>query len=174
MNLMNTVTSSCRMCLRSSRNVVPLSAHAGPSTMNARLGAASRWRQLQRQEQQQRLQSSKAGSIRVKDRPSLFLHPTNASSDQYALSFLPEPPVFEGSPTVLGTNKGQDVTPRTFEENPDGRRMIHEILSNVYTQDAGLQTMAVSRGEGFLHIIGEQSLASHSKMSCGSDVSPTR
>lgn len=34
--------------------------------------------------------------------------------------------------------------------------MIHEILSNVYMQDAGLQTMAISRGEGFLHIIGEQ------------------
>ena len=96
--------------------------------------------------------------MRVKDRPSLFLHPLKEASDQYALSFLPAAPLFESSPTVLGFNKGHDVTPRTFEENPDGRRMIHEILSNVYTQDSGLQTAAVSRGEGFIHIIGERKM----------------
>lgn len=157
MNRIKVATYSCSVCSRTSRNIVSFSTYAGPSTPKAGLAAASRWRQLQRQDQQQqRFQSSRAQSMRVKDRPTLYLHPMNATSEQYALSFLPEPPLFQSSPTVLGVNQGQNVTPRTFEENPDGRRMIHEILSNTYVQDTGLQTMAVSRGEGFLHIIGEQ------------------
>lgn len=108
------------------------------------------------QQQQQRYQSSSSSTpLRVRDRPALFLHRLNGPAEQYALSFLPETPLSESSPTVLGLNNGKEVTPRTFEENPDGRRMIHEILRNVYTNDPALQTMAVSRGEGFIHIIGK-------------------
>ena len=155
MNFINFSGPSCRMCLHSSRRAASFNTLAGPSTVNAGLSARFGRRQFQnREQQQQRFQSSKSQSMRVKDRPSLFLHPLKESSDQYALSFLPEPPLFESSPTVLGFNKGHNVTPRPFEENPDGRRMIHEILRNVYTQDPGLQTSAVSRGEGFIHIIG--------------------
>lgn len=154
MSLVGYLAPSCRTCMRSSRSAALLTLSAGPSSYTA--PRSRRWGRFEGsgQQQQQRFQSADARSIRVKDRRSLFLHPLKGSSGQYALSFLPEPPLFESSPTVLGLNEGESVTPRTFEENPDGRRMIHEILRNVYTQDATLQTMAVNRGEGFLHIIG--------------------
>lgn len=158
MSFSTLLAPSCRMCMRTSRNAWRQNTSFEQSTLQAGFISTSRWRHLgtsqQQQQQQARHQSTSRTSLRVRDRPSLFLHPLDGPSDQYALSFLPEPPLFESSPTVLGLNEGKEVTPRTFEENPDGRRMLHEILRNVYTNDPGLQTMAVSRGEGFIHIIG--------------------
>lgn len=158
MSFSTLLAPSCRMCMRTSRNSLRQSSPVEQSTLQAGFTSTSRWRHFgtsqPQQQQQARYQSTSRTSLRVRDRPSLFLHPLDGPSDQYALSFLPEPPLFESSPTVLGLNKGKEVTPRTFEENPDGRRMLHEILRNVYTNDPGLQTMAVSRGEGFIHIIG--------------------
>lgn len=159
MSFSTLLAPSCRMCMRTSRNALRQNTSVEQSTLQAGFTSTSRWGHFgasqQQQKQQARHQSTNRTSLRVRDRPSLFLHPLDGPSDQYALSFLPEPPLFESSPTVLGLNKGKEVTPRTFEENPDGRRMLHEILRNVYTNDPGLQTMAVSRGEGFIHIIGE-------------------
>lgn len=156
MSFSSLLAPSCRTCLRTSRNAPSIAAFPKLSiAQGASTSTTSRWRQPTAKLQQQRYQSTARSSLQVRDRDSLFLHPLNGSLDQYALSFLPEPPIFESSPTVLGFNKGKEVTPRTFEENPDGRRILHEILSNVYVNDPGLQTMAVSRGEGFIHIIGE-------------------
>jgi hypothetical protein len=158
MSFSTLITPSCRLCLRTVRSsFAEVSGQASTSAISSRSGIwpVSRYRQ-------QRYQSTSSGrqKLQVKDSPHLFLHPITSSNsnsnsnNRYALSFLAEEPLAVESPTVLGTVTGTNVTPRTFEENTMGRQMIHEILSNVYLEDLGLQTAAQSRGEGFIHLLG--------------------
>lgn len=96
-------------------------------------------------------------STRVPGHDYLHLHalPTSSEKPRYALSYLSSPPLYEESPTVLGIVNGERVTPAAFEENPEWRPMLHELLRHSVWSDEVLQVQANSRVEGYLHIIGE-------------------
>ena len=107
-------------------------------------------------------------STRVPGHDYLHLHalPTSGKP-RYALSYLPSPPLHEASPTVLGIVNGERVTPAAFEENPEWRPMLHELLKHSVWSDEVLQVQANSRVEGYLHIIGEPELATWSSREKG-------
>lgn len=100
---------------------------------------------------------------RLSGRPDIYVHETSISGRK-ALSHIRARPVFADSPTVIGflsdTGRLDDtaasIRPSAFEDNPEWRPMLHEILSQVCWSDEALQTQAANRIDGYIHIIGEQ------------------
>ena len=70
------------------------------------------------------------------------------------LSFLDTPPVYSGSPTVLGTLSAQG----NFQTNPSFVDLLHSVFSGVYLDDPHVRDLAVSRksasADSYLHVLG--------------------
>lgn len=96
---------------------------------------------------------------RISGHPDIYVH--NAPSEgRHALSYLKQPPIYQDSPTVLGyiSDKSMNLDhlrPNDFEENDNWREMLHEVISQSCWSDETLETQAVNRQDGFIHIIGE-------------------
>lgn len=86
-------------------------------------------------------------------------HPPNS----YSLSFLDTPPPsLDFSPSTIGilspadpasaANKGgpPDLLPRNFQENPDFRTLLNQVLQGAIKGDVWLETAAKVRGDGFM------------------------
>ncbi|PLW13257.1 hypothetical protein PCANC_27791 [Puccinia coronata f. sp. avenae] len=72
------------------------------------------------------------------------------------LSFLDTPPVFPGSPIVLGT-----LSPNgRFQENPSFIQLIHSVFSATYLDDPHVRDLALSRksasADSFVHVLGSR------------------
>ena len=73
---------------------------------------------------------------------------------------MKQPPIYQDSPTVLGyiSDKSMNLDhlrPNDFEENDNWREMLHEVISQSCWSDETLETQAVNRQDGYIHIIGE-------------------
>ncbi|KAI7948759.1 hypothetical protein MJO29_010424 [Puccinia striiformis f. sp. tritici] len=70
------------------------------------------------------------------------------------VSFLDTPPVFPGSPTVLGTLSAEGH----FQENPSFVDLLHSVFSGAYFDDPHVRDLALSRksasADSYLHVLG--------------------
>ena len=97
---------------------------------------------------------------RISGHPDIYVH-NSPSEGRHALSYLKQPPIYQDSPTVLGyisdkSAKLDHLRPNDFEENDNWREMLHEVISQSCWTDETLETQAVNRQDGFIHIIGEK------------------
>ncbi|KAA1123441.1 hypothetical protein PGTUg99_009614 [Puccinia graminis f. sp. tritici] len=71
------------------------------------------------------------------------------------LSFLDTPPVFPGSPTVIGTLSAQG----RFQGNPSFVDLLHSVFCGVYLDDPYVRDLALSRksasADSYLHVLGQ-------------------
>lgn len=110
---------------------------------------------------QHRLLSSTASKVH----PGLYYHPHPSVPHAYTLSYLESPPPsLAFSPTTIGTLRPlpasssssssfappapehddnlPPITPRTFQENPDWLRLVHDVLREHVESDPWLETRA--------------------------------
>ncbi|EFP75034.1 hypothetical protein PGT21_027717 [Puccinia graminis f. sp. tritici] len=77
------------------------------------------------------------------------------------LSFLDTPPVFPGSPTVIGTLSAQG----RFQGNPSFVDLLHSVFCGVYLDDPYVRDLALSRksasADSYLHVLGTRTKSQH-------------
>ncbi|BGP39599.1 hypothetical protein JCM10449v2_003550 [Rhodotorula kratochvilovae] len=124
--------------------------------------------------------------------PGLYYHPHPSLPHAFTLSYLPSPPPsLAFSPTTIGTLRTfpsskpssfdqpsppadadlPPITPRTFADNPDWLRLVHDILREHVEGDLWLQTQAKAlHDDTHLHIADERAPADTNRVPSPQDI----